>query len=170
MPLKQDPLPQQAADLAVLYALNLVRGGDVVTWADCLVASLDSPGSDLIDLSLAGNDLGGIHRLLDELAQGADRDLAFRRALIEVHDRLRDGAVELGWVLHILYDNCVLPDHVVPDNPLRHFVSLVPDNVRHFASWAVDEYDLIQDGIKDGNIEQLHSDTLTLLNELGRRA
>ena len=159
MPLKQDPLPQQAADLAVLYALNFVRGGDVVTWADCLVASLDSPGSALIDLSLAGNDLGSIHRLLDELAQGADRDLAFRRALIEVHDRLRDGAVELRWVLHILSDDFVfLTDHVVPDN------------VRDFVSLAVDEYDLTQDGILAGNIEQLRSDTLTLLNELGRRA
>ncbi len=170
MPLKQDPLPQQAADLAVLYALNLVRGGDVVTWADCLVASLDSPGSDLIDLSCAGNDLGSIHRLLDELAQGADRDLAFRRALIEMHDRLRNGAVELRWVLHILYNNFVLPGHVVPDTGFHHFVSLVPDNVRDFVSWAVEEYDLTDDGLKAGNIEQLRSDTLTLLNELGRRA
>jgi hypothetical protein len=168
MPLKEDSLPQQAADLAVLYALNFVRGGDVVRWADCLVASLDCPGSVLIDLSCAGNDLGSMHRLLDELAQGADRDLAFRRALIKVHDRLRDGAVELRWVLHILYNNFVLPHHVVPDNGFRHSVSLVPDNVRDFVSLAVDEYDLTQDGIIAGNIEQLRSDTLTLLNELGR--
>ncbi len=161
MPLKQDPLPQQAADLAVLYALNFVSGGDVVRWADCLVASLDSPGSGLIDLSLAGNDPGGIHRLLDALAQGADRDLAFRRALIEVHDRLRDGALELRWVLRILDDDdgtIILPDHVLPDK------------VRRFVSLAADGYDLIQDGIIAGNLEQLRSDTLALLNELGRRA
>ncbi len=36
MPLELDPLPQQAADLAVLYALNFVTGADVVTWAERL--------------------------------------------------------------------------------------------------------------------------------------
>jgi hypothetical protein len=39
MPLKQDPLAQQAADLAILYELNFVRAEDVVSWADCLTVS-----------------------------------------------------------------------------------------------------------------------------------
>jgi len=157
MPFKQDPLPQQAADLAVLYELNFVRAEDVVTWADCLIASLDSPGSDLIDLSCAGNDPGGIHRRLAELAKGADRELAFRRALIEVHDRLRDGAIELRWVVQLLYQDLVLTTKLV-----------VPDEVSRFVSWADYEYELMDDGIKAGNIEKIRSDTLTLLNELGR--
>lgn len=154
MPLKPDSLAQQAAELAVLYQMSLLPAGDIVGWADRWVASLDAPKGELIELCLAADDPGGIHRLLDRLAEGADRALAVRRALMEMHGRLRGGAVELPWVLFILSRNS----------------DLLPDKMDAFLSWANIEYELIQDGIKASTVEQLHSAFLDRLNELSQGA
>src|SRR5215813_2463422 len=114
MAFEQDSLHQQAADLAFRHALGLVTAEEVIAWADGQVLSLDSPGTEIINLSLAANDPTSIHRRLDELGNGADRRLSLKRALLEMHNRVAEGRADLRSALNILLDSYCRGIHGIP--------------------------------------------------------
>jgi hypothetical protein len=154
MAFEKDSLRQQAADLAFRHALGLVTVEEVIAWADRLVSSQDSPGTEIIDLSLAANDPASIHRRLDELGNGSDRRMALKRALLEMHNRVADGRADLRSALNSLLDSYCRKIHAIPES----VHALV---VRSHA-----QYDLFDAGIRARSIGEIEAKSLAELREL----
>ena len=157
MAFELESLQQQAADLAFRHALGLATVGDVIAWADRLVGSLDSPGSAIMDLSLAANDPASIHRRLDELGNGSDRRLALKRALLEMHNRVADGRADLRSTLDILLHSYCREIHAIPRS------------VHEFVELAHAQYDLFDAGITARSIGGIEGEILAELRELAER-
>ncbi len=154
MAFEQESLAQQAADLAFRHALGLATVEEVIAWADRLILSLDSPGIEIIDLSLAANDPASIHRRLDELGNGADRRLSLKRALLEMHNRVAEGRADLRSTLNVLlYSYC-------------RSIHAIPESVHALVERAHSEYDLFDAGITARTIEEIEAEILDELRQL----
>jgi hypothetical protein len=148
----KDTTAQQAKNWLTCLELGLEVRDELIVWADRLIAQLEDPAIEVIEVSIGKQDPVA---LLNILGKGGDLEVALRSAMLTARDRLQNDRLNLRAMLSRLIQMiCSERDSM-------------PRDIQAFAYWADDEYDLIDQGISSTSIEQFRSNILSELSRLG---
>jgi hypothetical protein len=131
---------------AKYYELGLILGliskAEVISWSDNMIAVLDKPPNNLLDISLSGqksiNELGA-------LLNRFDKGEKFKEVSVSAFKKI-------GTVLKEKIDKKELSFDEVAQK--LYFVSQysqisLPEEYKEFCNWLDDEFSLVNQGIKD---------------------
>ena len=137
-------LREDAETMRLALAMGLVTADEVVAWADRLIAELDEPPIQLINVSLSGS--SPAYMIVDLLAAipgRGDLALAAHRALGSFLQRFRTGAISLERAAEMLW-------------AYSNWAS-VPDDERLWASSFTDTANCLKQGYY-GTTESVRSE------------
>ena len=110
-----DSRSRDASELAIGFRLGLVPQSEIVAWADGIIASLDEPPIDVIDLALMGKaHAQDVIKKLAEMSAGIDPVEALPRALKRFAGRLRSSPEAGPVAAKGLWDIYVQSNYHVP--------------------------------------------------------